>query len=249
MENIFSTDRARLVAAMCAVAAAVAAMAVGCSREDSAAAGGRIATNATSGAVAAAQPAKPAEPEKPMTAEEKEAAEMRDLLDAGQTTAAIRHARNLMDSKDGRIRGQVLETLSWIGRRAMPEITEMINDADAGIAAEAISAWEQAFGEISGPNRQAMAIAETVVKLKNPDHVNAIFMHSTELDESISLPMVAEVIEANSTNMVGECGRDIYKHLSGGEIFESLAATREFLAAEKSDKPASNKEKADENRK
>lgn len=131
----------------------------------------------------------------------------------------------------------------------MPEITEMINDADGGIAAEAISAWEQAFGEISGPNRQAIAIAETVVKLKNPDHVNAIFMHFTELDESISLPMVAEIIEANSTNMVGECGRDIYKHLSGGEIFESLAATRKFLAAEKSGKPASNKEKADENRK
>ena len=246
MENIFSTDRTRLLSAMCAVAAVIAATMAGCSREDGAAAGGNNATNVVA---AAGQPAKPAEPEKPMTAEEKEAAEMRDLLDAGETTAAIRHARNLMDSKDGRIRGQVLETLSWIGRRAMPEITEMINDADGGIAAEAISAWEQAFGEISGPNRQAIAIAETVVKLKNPDHVNAIFMHFTELDESVSLPMVAEIIEANSTNMVGECGRDIYKHLSGGEIFESLAATRKFLAAEKSGKPASKKEKADENRK
>ena len=78
-----------------------------------------------------------------------------------------------------------METLSWIGRRALPEITEMINDADGGIAAEAISAWDQAFGEIMGPNRQALAIAETVVKLKNPDHVSAIFMHCTELDESI----------------------------------------------------------------
>ena len=243
MENIFSTDRTRFVSAMCAVAAVIVATMAGCSREYGMATGGN---NATNGVAAAGQPAKPAEPEKPMTAEEKEAAEMRDLLDAGETTAAIRHARNLMDSKDGRIRGQVLETLSWIGRRAMPEITEMINDADSGIAAEAISAWDQAFGEISGPNRQALAIAETVVKLKNPDHVNAIFMHCTELDESIALPMVAEVIEANSTNMVGECGRDIYKHLSGGDIFESLEATRKFLEAEKSAKSVLNREKSDE---
>lgn len=245
MENIFLTERARCFTALCAVAAVVAAMVVGCSREDGAATAATSGKNAANGS-AAAEPPKPAEPEKPMTAEEKEAAEMRDLLDSGETTAAIRHARNLMDSKSTQIKGQVLETLSWIGRRALPEITEMINDADGGIAAEAISAWDQAFGEIMGPNRQALAIAETVVKLKNPDHVSAIFMHCTELDESISLPMVAEVIAANSTNIVGECGREIYKHLSGGEIYESPEATRRFLEEEKSGKTVDKKGVADE---
>ena len=234
MENIFLTDRTRRFTALCAVAAVVAAMGVGCSREDSAATGGNVAGAAKTAESAGQE--KPAEPEKPMTAEEKEAVEMRELLDSGETTAAIRHARNLMDSKSARIKGQVLETLSWIGRRAMPEITELINDADGTIAAEAVSAWDQAFGEITGPNRQALAIAETVVKLKNPDHINAILMHCTELDENVSLPMVAELIASNSTNIVGECGREIYKHLSGGEIYESPEATRRFLAEEKTGK-------------
>ena len=168
------------------------------------------ATNAAEAAVA---------PAAPLTPEEKEAAEMRDLLDDGQTQAAIRHARNLMDSESKQIRSQVLETLAWIGHRALPEITEMVNDANPDIAEEALSAWEQAFSEISGEHRQAAIIAETVPKLRNPDSVNAILHHATELEERIALPMLGKIIDANATNFVGECARDMYKHISGGEIY------------------------------
>lgn len=169
-----------------------------------------VATNAVETAIV---------PSVPLTPEEREAAEMRDLLDDGQTLAAIRHARNLMDSENRQIRSQVLEVLAWIGHRALPEITEMINDTNPDIAEEAHSAWEQAFSEISGEHRQAAIIAETVPKLKNPDLVSAILLHATELEERIALPMLVKIIEANSTNFVGECARDMYKHVSGGEVY------------------------------
>lgn len=165
----------------------------------------------------------------PLTPEEKEAAEMRDLLDDGQTLKAIRLARNLMDSEDKSIRSQVLETLSWIGHRALSEITEMVNDSDPDIAEEALSAWDQAFSEISGEHRQAATIAETVAKFRKPDHVNAVLQHATELEERIALPMLAQIIDANSTNFIGECAREMYKHISGGEIYESLVNTKQFL--------------------
>lgn len=168
-----------------------------------------------------------ATPSAPLTPEEKEAAEMRDLLDDGQTLAAIRHARNLMDSESRQIRSQVLETLAWIGHRALPEITEMINDANPDIAEEALSAWEQAFSEISGDHRQAAIIAETLPRLKNPDSVNTILHHATELEERIALPMLAKIIDANATNFVGECARDMYRHVSGGEIYTPKEAENE----------------------
>ena len=179
------------------------------------------AASATNAAEAGAAPAAPLAPE------EKEAAEMRDLLDDGQTQAAIRHARNLMDSESKQIRSQVLETLAWIGHRALPEITEMVNDANPDIAEEALSAWEQAFSEISGEHRQAAIIAETVPKLRNPDSVNAILHHATELEERIALPMLEKLIDANATNFVGECARDMYKHVSGGEIYAPKEAGNE----------------------
>ena len=165
----------------------------------------------------------------PLSPEEKEAEKMRDLLDDGQTQAAIRLARDLMDSTNKQVRSQVLETLAWIGHRAIPEITEMINDANPDIAEEALSAWEQAFSEISGPHRQAAIIAETLPKLKSPDPVNAILMHATEFEEYVALPMLAQIIDGNRTNFVSECAREMYSHIADGEIYESLDETKRYL--------------------
>ena len=196
--------------------------------------------NPSAGAVVATN-VPPEAPAAPLTEEEKEAEKMRDLLDDGNTQAAIRLARNLMDSTNRRVRSQVLETLAWIGHRALPEITEMINDADPGIAEEALSSWEQAFSEISGEHRQAATIVETLPKLKKPDPVNAILMHATELDERVALPMLSQIIDAN-VNFVGECAREMYSHITGGEIYESAEATRRYLEeskkAESKSKPA-----------
>lgn len=207
---------------------------LGCGREEG------KAENAAAAGVPSATDALQESPPAPLTAEEKEAEKMRDLLDDGQTQAAIRLARNLMDSGNKRVRSQVLETLAWIGRRALPEITEMINDGDAEIAEEALASWEQAYSEISGEHSQAAAIVEALPKLKNPDHVNAILMHAVELDEQVALPMLSQVIDANTTNFLGECAREAYSHATGGEIYESAEAMRRYLEENReSEKPQS----------
>lgn len=209
----------------------------GCAREE-----GKATKTAPAGANATVATNVPPEaPSAPLTEEEKEAERMRDLLDDGNTQAAIRLARNLMDSTNKGVRSQVLETLAWIGHRALPEITEMINDDNPSIAEEALSSWEQAFSEISGEHRQAAIIADTLPKLKRPDPVNAILMHATELDEHVALPMLSKIIDANA-NFIGECAREMYAHITGGEIYESAEVTRRYLEeskkAESKSKPA-----------
>ena len=212
--------------ALLAAAALALAAVCGCEEKTGAPppAGGDVSTNAAETASA---------PSAPLTPEEKEAAEMRDLLDDGQTTAAIRHARNLMDSESRQIRSQVLETLAWIGHRALPEITEMVNDASPDIAEEALAAWEQAFSELSGDHRQAAAIVETVPKLRSPDAVNAVLQHAADFEEHVALPMLSQIIDGNAADFRGESAREMYTHVSGGEIYESRAATQKFLEESK----------------
>ena len=171
-----------------------------------------------------------------LTLEEKEAAEMRDLLDDGQTLAALRHARNLIDSEEKSIRSLVLDTLAWIGRRALPEITEMINDSVPEIAEQALSAWEQAFAEVGGQNQKAAIIIETLPRLNKPHPVSAILQCASEFDEDVALQMLAQIIDSNSTNFVGECAREMYTHISGGEVYESREVTKRFCEQAKSPK-------------
>lgn len=229
MASIFLSRR--IVALRMACVAIVSALAVtiaSCAREDD------LGDRQSMQPEAAAQTNDAAVVSRPLTPDEQEAERMRDLLDSGETTAAIRCARGLMDSEDWRVRMQVVETLAWIGRRAMPEIVEMINDKVPDVSMEAISAWEQAYGEISGERRQADAIAETVSKLKTPSAVSAILMNVAALEDEVSLPMLSEIIDANSTNFVGECARDMYRHITGGEVYLSREVTRKFLEEAKS---------------
>ena len=170
----------------------------------------------------------------PLSAEEQEAELVDDLISRGKTLEALRHARNLMDSTNVNVRVRIVELLGWIGKRAIPEITEMMNDRSSTVSTEALTAWEQAFAEIDGRHRQTGIIIDTAKILKNPDHVNSILLHLSGIDQEVSLPALATFIESGKGTVASECARDIYKHITGGEVYESPDVTRIFLEKERS---------------
>lgn len=172
-----------------------------------------------------------------LTPEEREAELMDELLGLDKTLEALRHARNLMDSTNAAIRVKAVEAFAWIGKRALPEITEMLNDQNPSVATEAMTAWEQAFAEIDGRHRMADIISRTVANLKNPDHVNSVLLHLSDIDQKVALPTLSAIIESNKGSFIEESAREVYVHLTGGEIYESLAATQKFLELEDSTEP------------
>jgi HEAT repeat protein len=154
---------------------------------------------------------------------------MQNLLSDGKELAALRSARNLMDSESVETRSAALETFQWLGKRALPEITEMINDKNSFVSSEAMQAWEMAFGEIEGEHRKASVIEDTLKNLAKQDDINAILMHTSELELRIALPMLSRIIEANKTSVLGECARENYTFITDGEIYETPGKTLEFL--------------------
>ena len=240
------SNRSGLYAAIFIGAIAIAAGA--CSRDGGAEARKKATVGTEIPAATNLADAAVVQPAAPLTPEEREAELMRSLLDDGKTSAALRHARNLMDSDSKHIRSLVLDALSWIGKRALPEITEMINDPNPDIAGEALAAWEQAYSEIDGEHRQAAAMSETLPKLRNQQHVNSILMHVPEMELTVSLPMLSKIIDSCSTNFIGECARDMYTHVTGGEVYESLAVTQLFLEQEKNRKSQGQEDKHENNK-
>lgn len=146
--------------------------------------------------------------ERELTPEEKEVLEMEALIEDDKTGLALRHARNLMDSRRKGIRASVLASLQWIGRRAMPEITQMMNDDDEEIATEAMSAWEMAFDEIDGDHRKATVIGETVVVLKKGEHIEMVLSKLDDVEPRIVLPLLDRLAVENVGTSLGECARE-----------------------------------------
>lgn len=187
----------------------------------------------TNGALVIIQNSQKPQIKREPTIEEQAVLDMQNLLSDGKELAALRSARNLMDSESVETRSAALETFQWLGKRAIPEITEMINDKNSFVSSEAMQAWEMAFGEIEGEHRKAFVIEDTICKLRRYDDINAILMHTTDLELRISLPMLARVIESNHATALAECARENYSYLADGEPFESAEKTQIFLKKEK----------------
>ena len=183
----------------------------------------------TNGALVVIQNSQKPQIKRELTIEEQAVLDMQNLLSDGKELAALRSARNLMDSESVETRSAALETFQWLGKRALPEITEMINDKNSFVSSEAMQAWEMAFGEIEGEHRKASVIEDTLKNLAKQDDINAILMHTSELELRIALPMLSRIIEANKTSVLGECARENYTFITDGEIYETPGKTLEFL--------------------
>lgn len=212
----------------------MAVLVVSCSKDETSKSANTLLTAPSNGVIAACNntPTRVA-PKRKLTAEEQAVLEMQDLLSDGKELSALRAARNLMDSENADTRSAVLEAFQWIGKRALPEITEMINDVNPHVSAEAIQAWEMAFGEIDGEHRKAFVIEESVVKLKRQDDIETILNHTSELELRIALPMLSRMIETHGATMIAECARENYLFLTDGEAYTSPDDTMRYLKISK----------------
>lgn len=191
------------------------------------------ATDAATNGVVAVDGSEGALADEPTDPEVRAARDMRDLLDGGDELGALRAARNLMDSTNREVRAEVVGVFAWIGRSALPELTELANDETEDIRQSAMDGIEQALGEISGDNLKVLEVEKVLTGLKRTDQFESVFMALSGIDEAVALRFLARLITKNAGKPVAEAARDFYTHLSGGEIFDSVEATEKFIKEEK----------------
>lgn len=158
---------------------------------------------------------------KALSKERQQVVHMRLALDGGDRRLAMRYARDLMDSDDIGVRHSVLDAFGWIGRDALPELTEMMMDEDAIIAQEALEYWKDSFQEIPEEADRAKIIVDLIPTLTTQVECDSILMELTKMQTPTAMDAVVSIIEG--TKGVGkECALEMYEHLTGGEIYEGV---------------------------
>lgn len=150
-----------------------------------------------------------------LTADQKRAREMRDVLDGEDEVRALAMARELMKSPEPSVRNETVTVLSWIGREALPELTELLADENANVADAALRGWVQAYAELRTVKDQQSAIARAVGKLKNVHDIRAVLMKTADLDLQDALPLLETIILSSRGAVASTCAKEMFEDLAG----------------------------------
>ena len=136
-------------------------------------------------------------------------------LDDGDILEAMKLSRGLMDSKDVSVRADLIDIFGWIGKKAMPELAELMRDPEPDIASAAATAWEFALGEMSYDFVKIAAITNLVSKLENPVVIDSLLMHTLDMELRYSLPALEGLVIGCRGKTCGQCAKRMFEHIAG----------------------------------
>lgn len=153
------------------------------------------------------------------------------LLDAEDHAGALRLARQLMRSQDPEVRSEVVDTLDWIGLKALPELTSMLADSDPEVAMAALSAWLDALDDVESPLARAELLNEAIPLVRNEDDLQELLIATTDLPDGLLVRMYIDILERTADNpVVNEAIREEYEATTGDPFISREAAERWILA-------------------
>lgn len=173
--------------------------------------------------------------EPPRTPDGLRAVRMRTHLDEGNMAAALRDARELMDSPEDDVREEVVKVFTWCGNKAFPELVEMISDPAPSVANLAFAGWEGLLADAPTDRIKALRIVEMVGRIKHVERIKAALMALTRMDASVSLPALERIILDNKGKPASTCAKEMFAHLAE-EPWASPARTQRILNEKLEDK-------------
>ena len=152
-------------------------------------------------------------------------------LDDGDVFESMKIARGLIDSADASVRSSIIDIFSWVGRKALPELAELVHDRDPGVAQDAFRVWELALQEIPHDFVKVTAITNLVASIDNPVVIDAALMHIINIDSCYALPALEGLITGYKGKTCGQCAKRSFEHIAG-EPWASPERTRMILQQE-----------------
>ena len=163
-----------------------------------------------------------------LTADQKEAVRMRSLLDDGERLLAYQSCRKLLRSSDKAVRIEVASALPWIGRRAIPELTALLEDSENDVALLAQQGWDAVYDEIQDEAAKMSALTNAVARLNDPSVINALLLKSAVVEPTLALPALEGLIQSCRGRVVSGCAKGMFEHLAG-EPWASPERTRKLI--------------------
>ena len=157
-----------------------------------------------------------------------EAEKMQDKLDRDDQAAVLVIARKLMRSKDVEVRSSVVDALGWIGIKALPELSALLTDENADLAADAFQRWKEAVDEVADEAIKGQLLVAGMQALTGQDELEACVMEFNSLPDDLAVRGLVTVIQS-SNPVASEVARGHYAFVTG-DPYTTPAAAEKWIA-------------------
>ena len=168
----------------------------------------------------------------PYSEDQKKVMEMEALVDDGDEAGALEIARKLIKSDDADVRSDVVDTLGWIGVKALPELTMMLADSDQDVVDEAQRKWLEILDEVDDPQAQADLLKAAMNLTRNEDDFQELTIVAASLPDDVAARLYADLIEQTRNNpVVNPLVLQEYETLTG-DPYTNRDATEKWIASQ-----------------
>lgn len=150
-----------------------------------------------------------------LTPDQKTLKKAEEALDNGDIFETMKLSRGLIDSKDASVRASLVDIFRWVGKKAIPELVELVHDKNAEVASEAFTAWEFVLQEIPHDLVKAIAITNLVANLDDSVVIESALLHITNLELCYSLPALEGLVTGCRGKTCGQCAKRMFEHIAG----------------------------------
>lgn len=158
-------------------------------------------------------------------------AELMNALDEDNTLAILAKARTLIKHPNPEVRQRVLDAFNWVGRDALYDLVEMLDDENSEIAKAATeSFWEQVAALPNDPAK--LKLLEGFSNSQDPDMLSHLAEELSNYHPHMAYDLILSILSV-SPNTVHE---DLQWELEGitGESFETTPEWKKWFIENKS---------------
>ncbi|MCL1919737.1 MAG: hypothetical protein FWG50_01460 [Kiritimatiellaeota bacterium] len=156
-----------------------------------------------------------------LSAEEKQWIEkLQTASDADDLQGVKEAARQLKNSKSAAVRTRLASLLGWFGTAALPELIDLLGDADAEVAEATMIYTLEAIDEMDDGPEKAELLAALIATLSDLDAIDDALMRFAPIDDDIVIPILEGLI-AKEQDPAKRAALQDYLAFTKGEMFAS----------------------------
>jgi len=141
---------------------------------------------------------------------------MQDALDEDDLEGVVAAAGVLMKSESADARRDTVWALGWFGAKALPQLAQMLGDAEEDIAKTAAFHFENGVREVTDDDLKAGLLEAAFLTVKDSDDLASLAMLFNDLPDSLAVRTLVKIIESGNV-LAGAAARDQYEFITGNE--------------------------------
>jgi len=124
------------------------------------------------------------------------------------------------------IRQSMVDTLGWFGKKALPELTPFLADADDDVRDSAKNEWMMALSDIEDDEEKIGTVELAMRVLRDEDALEEISDEYIGVDEKLAVESLVRIIEGGGSKEGVEKAKETYEFVTGDEWAGAEEAAR-----------------------